>query len=320
MSDNKNTTAPKVALVNGSVIEKKDSALSVVLHPLVIINISDQYTRTRVQNNIENPRVIGALLGSQVGRNVEIFNSFELVHEIVDKNVQIDSKYLTKKQEQFRKVFPNYDFLGWYSTADSVVPADMDVHRSPVITEFNESPLYLILDTVACGKRTTKELPITIYESELHMIDDKPTNLFVKVPYKIETGEAERIAVDHVARITPSGGNGENSQLAPHLTGIHNAIQMLSVRIKILLQYLAAVQKGTAPKDHGLMRRVASLCHQLPAIDKKQFNADFLNEYNDALLIAYLAAITKGTSSTNDLIEKFNATFDKHSRRSRPFF
>jgi len=313
-------TTPKVVLKNGSVIEKKDSALSVILHPLVILNISDQWTRARVQNSVENPRVIGALLGIQSGRNVEIFNSFELVFQIDNKSkdVTIESKYLTRKQEQFKKVFPTYDFLGWYSTSDAVVTADMDVHRSATITEFNESPLYLILDTFSCGKKTTKELPISIYESELHMIEGKPTNLFVKVPYKIETGEAERIAVDHVARITPSHG-GDGSLLSAHLLGIHNAIQMLSGRVKLLLQYLEATKKGSAAKDHGVLRRIASLCYQLPATDSNSFKGDFLNEYNDALVITYLASITKGTTSTNDLIDKFNATFERHARR-RPFF
>jgi len=311
-------TAPKVVLKNGSVIEKKDSALSVVLHPLVILNISDQWTRTRVQNNVENPRVVGALLGIQTGRSVEIFNSFELVFNIdaKTKEVNIDPKYLTKKQEQFKKVFPTYDFLGWYSTSESVVAADMDFHRSQTITDYNESPLYLLLDAFACGRKGTKELPISIYESELHMIEGKPTNLFVKVPYKIETGEAERIAVDHVARITPTTGDG--SVLAAHLLGVHNAIQMLSGRVKLLLQYLEATKKGSVAKDHGVLRRVASLCYQLPATDSNSFKGDFLNEYNDALVITYLASITKGTSSTNELIDKFNATFERHARR-RPF-
>ncbi len=64
-----------------------------------------------------------------------------------------------------------------------------------------------MLDTVACGRPDTKELPISILESELRMVEEKPTLLFVKVPYKIETGEAERIAVDHVAKITPTGSS-----------------------------------------------------------------------------------------------------------------
>jgi len=312
-------TSTQTPLKSGSVVDRKDSALKVVLHPLVIINVSDHWIRNRVQNNVENPRVVGALLGMQTGRNVEVMNSFELVYSFVEKQLIIDPVYLAKKQEQFKKVFPTYDFLGWYSTGDSVQTSDMDVHRSATIAEFNESPLYMILDAVACGRKTTKELPITVYESELHMIEDKPTSLFVKVPYKIETGEAERIAVDHVARIMPSGTSAEGSLLSAHLLGVHNAVQMLAMRIKILLQFLEATKSGKVPRDHGLLRRIASLCNQLPAVDTQVFKQDFINEYNDALLIAYLASMTKGTSATNELIDKFNATYEKHSRR-RPFF
>jgi COP9 signalosome complex subunit 6 len=58
------TTATK----STTVVEKEGSgSLNVMLHPLVIINISDHWTRTKVQNNIENPRVVGALLGLQTG-------------------------------------------------------------------------------------------------------------------------------------------------------------------------------------------------------------------------------------------------------------
>lgn len=89
---------------HGTVIEKRDSTLNVVLHPLVVINISDHWTRTRVQNHVENPRVIGALLGTQNGRNVEIFNSFEIVYDVVSGKVQIDGKYLAKKSEQCKYI------------------------------------------------------------------------------------------------------------------------------------------------------------------------------------------------------------------------
>jgi len=151
-------------------------------------------------------------------------------------------------------------------------------------------------------------------ESELRMIEEKPTLLFVKVPYKIETGEAERIAVDHVAKITPSG-TAHGSQLTAYLMGVHNAISMLAVRIKILLQFLNAVKAGKIPKDHGLLRRVGSLCTQLPATDTSAFKRDFINEYNDALMITYLASITTGSNDINELIDKFNVTYERQSRR-----
>jgi len=305
---------------SGAVVEREGTGeLNVYLHPLVLINMSDHWIRTRVQNNVENPRVIGALLGLQTGRNIEIMNSFELVYDVVDKRIIIEPKYLTSKQEQFKKVFPTYDFLGWYSTGDSAQASDMDIQRSQTMLDFNESPLYLVLDPIAAGRKQTKELPVTIYESLISIVNEQPTWFFVKVPYKIETGEAERIAVDHVAKINPTGSSADGSLLAAHLLGVHNAIYMLSVRIKLLTQYLEAVKSGKAPKDHGVLRKIGALCNQLPAIDTQPFRKDFVNEYNDALMIAYLASITKGTSAANELIEKFNVTYERHARSRRPF-
>lgn len=38
-------------------------------------------------------------------------------------------------------------------------------------------------------------------------------------------------------------------------------------------------------------------------------------EYNDALLMVYLACMTKGTASINELADKFNIAFDNKNRR-----
>jgi len=297
--------------------EKKEigtGALNVALHPLVLINISDHYTRARVSSKVGNPRVIGALLGAQTGRNVEIFTSFELVYNIIENLVVLDLAYFKQKQEQFRKVFPTYDFLGWYSSGSEAQLSDIDIQKQ--VLEYNESPLYLVLNPHI--PPTAKELPITIYESELHVVNDQPTMLFAKTTYKIETMEAERISVDHVAHVTPGGGGADGSRLITHLTSLHNAIKMLNLRIKIIQQFLKATQKNEIPKDHGLLRQVASLCNRLPAINTENFKEDFLNEYNDALLVTYLATITKGTSSINELVDKFNISYDRHNRRRFP--
>ena len=89
---------------NSAVLEKEGGggALQIDLHPLVIINISDHFTRARVENPKANPnpRVIGALLGVQNGRNIEISNSFELVYHTLEGNIVVDHEYMKSKQEQ----------------------------------------------------------------------------------------------------------------------------------------------------------------------------------------------------------------------------
>jgi len=304
------------APTKGSAVLEKEGgggALQIDLHPLVIINISDHYTRAKVESNANPPpRVIGALLGVQNGRNIEIFNSFELVYHTLEGNIVIDTDYMKAKQEQFKKVFPTNDFLGWYSTSSGVAVSDLAIHKQ--FLEINESPIYLALDAAAAFLASTRDLPITIFESEIHVVQDQPTMLFVKVPYRLQTGEAERIGVDHVARVTPTGG-AEGSQLTTHLMGLHNAVKMLNARVKTLHAFCTATNEGKIAPDHGILRQIASLCNVLPAIDTGVFNEDFLKEYNDVLLVTYLAGITKGTSAINDLVDKYNITYERHTRR-----
>lgn len=44
--------------------------------------------------------VIGALIGKQKGRNIEIMNSFELVFSVIGGDIAIDRDYYNMKEEQ----------------------------------------------------------------------------------------------------------------------------------------------------------------------------------------------------------------------------
>jgi len=286
-------------------------ALTISLHPLVIINVSDHYTRQIVRTSGQTKRVFGALLGIQSGRNVEIYNSFELVYN--DQSKSLDLQFLTEKEKQMKTVFPNYDLLGWYSTGKQIEDSDLDLNKQ--ILEFNESPLYLLIDpAIGPAQAHQKDLPITIFETEMKAVNDKMITVFTKAPFKIETVEAERIAVDHIAHVS-STGSGEGA-LISHLGGMQNAIQMLHLRIKIILEFVKATKEGKIPMDHALLRRIASMTQLLPTMNTPAFREDFLREYNDTLLVTYLASITKGTNALNELIDKHNMAQD-HQHRGR---
>ncbi|KAJ4811123.1 hypothetical protein LUZ62_023689 [Rhynchospora pubera] len=306
------------------------SGITFKLHPLVIVNISDHYTRLKAQTLHSGessscappsnggtagsalsapPRVFGCVIGVQRGRTVEIFNSFELLFD--SKTHTLDRAFLEKKQELYKKVFPTFYILGWYSTGSDVEEADMLIHRS--LMDINENPIYVLLNPAIIHSQ--KDLPISIYETELHVIDGNPQLIFVKSSYNIETVEAERISVDHVAHLKPSDGGSAATQLAAHLTGIHSAIKMLNSRVRVLHQYLVAMQRGEIPLDNSLLRQVLSLLRRLPAIESEKFQDEFLMEFNDTLLMTYLAMFTNCTGTMNDVVEKFNIAYDRHSRR-----
>jgi COP9 signalosome complex subunit 6 len=116
---------------------------------------------------------------------------------------------------------PALDLVGWYTIlpTSGPQPVHLPIHRQ-ILHSYNESAILLgfhptaVLEGSAGGK-----LPLTIYESnyeaedtstvageDKEMKDSEPQLAlrFKELPYSVETGEAEMISVDFVAR---GGGN-----------------------------------------------------------------------------------------------------------------
>lgn len=55
--------------------------------------------------------VIGALIGKQKGRNIEVMNSFELVFSVIDGDIIIDRDYYNLKEEQCKFLYIYLTFI-----------------------------------------------------------------------------------------------------------------------------------------------------------------------------------------------------------------
>jgi len=290
-----------------SIGSKEVQAMDVLLHPMLIVNISDHHTREKVR--IGKPqRIYGILLGTQSGRRVEIKNSFEIIINDRDSH-NIDKEFLQTRLQQYSRVFENLEVLGWYATGKNIENYDVRIHQQ--VEQYNETPFFLLLNPDFSPD--SKELPIALLETVLKGGgDDKPNVLFQKVAYRIETTEAERIGVDTLQNVSAGG----KSLLTSHLAMLHSAIKMLNIRIKSIVQFLKATQGGQLKeRDEAVLRQINALIHQIPAINTDKFKEDFLTEYNDALLVTYLATITRTSHALNEMLEKFNIAYDKQSRR-----
>ncbi|CAB4054126.1 COPS6 [Lepeophtheirus salmonis] len=188
--------------------------VSVSLHPLVIMNISEHWTRTKAQTGSAT-QVYGAIIGKQKGRDIEIMNSFELDYNMIEEKVIIDMEYYKAKEEQFKQVFTDMDFLG--------------------------CPLFLQMNPLA----RQSDLPVNMYESLFDLVGGHGM-LFVKLSFTLATEEAERIGLDHVALVQ------------------HSAIKMLASRVKVILEYVKAVQSGELPHNHEILREAKALADRLP--------------------------------------------------------
>ncbi|KAF8307468.1 hypothetical protein DL93DRAFT_2088011 [Clavulina sp. PMI_390] len=286
-----------------SVVSNAKSSLNLSLHPLPILNVSEHFTRLKLQTGKPNPFIIGALLGTQNGREVEIVNSFDLMtnadpgHDVGQGEAMgmvVNQEELSNRKEQYKQVFPSLDIIGWYTVAAQPTPAHILLHDQ--FLNHAPAPLFLILSpqSIVTGGQ---KLPIMVYEPIQEMKEGSARTVFIEVPEKIETGEAERIAVDWTAK----GGEGSSS-LASYLQTQRSAIKMLYERIKILVDYVAGVVAGTAQKDHEVLRSLTALVASLPASEHPAFREEYDAEYADVQLTAVLATLTKSAVALNDIV------------------
>lgn len=297
--------------------------VTISLHPLVIMNISEHWTRIRAQyENCSTIQVYGALIGKQKGRSIEVMNSFELKIQNASMEAEaqastppsqviIDKEYYNQKEEQYKQVFSDLDFIGWYTTGENPTENEIKIHKQ--ICELSECPIMLQLNPLC---RTTESLPVKLFESLIDNVQGESTMLFVPLTYTLATEEAERIGVDHVARMSTNEA-GENSVVAEHLTAQHSAIKMLHSRVKLVLQYIKAVENGELEPNQEILREAYAMSHRLPVVQGVDFQQEFYAQSNDVALITYLGALTKGCNEMNHFVNKVNLLNEKQEGAGR---
>ncbi|KGB76050.1 COP9 signalosome complex subunit 6 [Cryptococcus deuterogattii R265] len=296
------------------------SGLNINLHPLAILNISDVYTRAQcTSTGSEVSKLMGALLGTESNREVSIVNSFELIYhpsatsnEDVEMNDSgsarskyvLDTDFLEARKEQYKQVFPTLDVIGWYSIGKEPSSDDVSLHAQ--FASSIETPIFLLFDPSPASD--SQALPLKIYESATVTDTTGETSeegKFVELEYGIETGEAERIAVDGVAK----GGTGEEDTAVAHLTTQRNAIKMMYDRIEILLKYITGVVNKSAKPDYSILRQISSLVATLPTMDASEFREELITEYSDVQISSYLTTLTKQLYALSEYAEKHSLVY-----------
>mmetsp|Transcript_31612 Transcript_31612/g.32195 ORF Transcript_31612/g.32195 Transcript_31612/m.32195 type:complete len:324 (-) Transcript_31612:141-1112(-) len=142
-----------------------------------------------------------------------------------------------------------------------------------------------------------------------------PTAVFVSISFKLETAQAERVAVDEVVKSTPQEGA---SSLEVHNQAGLVSLRTLSAMIEEILVVLQTIESGVIPVDHSLLRRVSKITHQLPTLDSIHFQRHFNEELTDCLMTTYLASTTKTLQSVHELAEAYSVAYnDRFNSKNR---
>ncbi|CAO2651628.1 Nn.00g041980.m01.CDS01 [Neocucurbitaria sp. VM-36] len=205
-----------------STARASDTSPTVQLHPLVLLTISDCITRHTLRQ--QTGPVVGAILGAQDGQNITMEVAFQAKLKANDNGeVALDDEWFSKRLEDFKDVHkqPQLDIVGWFTLGPASGPEShiLPIH-SRISELYTESPLLVLFHPESAFSEATGagKLPLTLYESisvnTSSGPDDKAMDIdgavqakstkFRELVYSIETGEAEMISVDFVAR---GGGN-----------------------------------------------------------------------------------------------------------------
>ncbi|KAL1305931.1 hypothetical protein AAFC00_004073 [Neodothiora populina] len=209
------TTDAENPLVSKS---SSDPSLSVQLHPLVLLTISDYITRHTLREH-QGP-IVGAIIGQQNGREVSMEHAFECKLSAAASTsdhastLALDEEWFAERLEQYKEVHkaPALDLVAIFALGPATGPQPQHI---PILqqlqTRYNDSLILLLFhpDTILDGSLTGSKLPLSLYESFYEPgADGADSSLqarqlqmrFRQLPYDVETAEAEMIAVDFVAK------------------------------------------------------------------------------------------------------------------------
>ncbi|KAI1113156.1 COP9 signalosome-like protein subunit 6 [Nemania sp. NC0429] len=286
--------------------KSSDSGLQAILHPLVLLTISDYITRHTLR---EQPGpVIGALIGQQNGREVTIEHAFECATLPRDGEVVVDADWFEQRLGQMKTIHssPQLDLVGWYTLLprSGPTPAILPVHNWFLSTH-NESSLLLGFHPEESIRHDAgSRLPLTIYESNHEAEEPKngrgedeemrdgepPLKLrFRELPYSVETGEAEMISMDFVAR---GAGNATAVERREQKATSGNVDDPKGKRKMEAAESPAASSGAADGEEHVLSREdeemIAALTAKANSVKMLQSRINLLTTYLERLPPSYL--------------------------------
>ena len=195
--------AGKTSSLNPLVSDKPtDTPIAVQLHPLVLLSVSDYITRHTLRSQ-QGP-VVGAIIGQQNGRSFILEHAFECKLADASTDYRLDAEWFTERVEQYREVHkaPALDMVALFAlgSVDGPQPAHVTVLQQAQSLVGNDNLMLLLFQPEMVSQMEGGKLPIGLYEPFQEPVEEKTEMRFRELSFEVETGEAEMIGVDFVAK------------------------------------------------------------------------------------------------------------------------
>jgi hypothetical protein len=256
---------------------------TVAIHPIVILSISEFFNRMNM--NFQSQRVFGGLIGEYSGNKVELFSSFEFLDKSYcsskDCFVDLDLLFLKERRRITEQLYPNYDFVGFFSVGDNELPDAQDKEVVTHLLKFGVvNPLLLTLSSNLLDKEV---LPIKVFSY------DKQQDKFIQVIHDIVGYDSERICIDTV---TKSGGAQNNdSQISQNMETLRSALSMLKSNLKTILK---EIDKDENKKDPNFALLVNDILANHPNSSDPDLKKLIENSMEEMLILNNITCCSVG--------------------------
>ncbi|KAJ3336974.1 proteasome regulatory particle subunit [Gonapodya sp. JEL0774] len=268
---------------------------SVVVHPLVLLSVTDHYNRMARNTN---KRVLGVLLGQWKGKSVNIANSYALPFEEDEKDPSvwfIDHNYHEAMYDMFKKVNAKEKLVGWYHSGPRLRASDLEINA--LFRRYTPNPVLVVIDV----RPKDLGVPTDAYFAveEIHDDGTATTQTFAHVPSLIEAEESEEIGVEHLLRDVKDISHGT---LAASVTTQLDSLKGLQARVEDVRDYLDKVVKGDLPLNHRIVANLQDVFNLMPEIGVEDVARAFSVKTNDEMLVIYLSSLVRATVALHNLI------------------
>jgi len=278
---------PSVGLVGSGAIKPKSTNPRVQLHMAVVLGILDHHFRRNSTSPTRTERVIGTLIGVQVGGGlIEITGSFPVPHVEKDKEVAVGKDFNRQMKALYAKSNPGEVIVGWYATSTSPEVA-IDA-KSCLVHDFYSAsecpnPVHLVVDV-------SFNAPLSVRAFHSVALASSPVSRalaaeFRPLPLEMTSSEAERIAMATLARKRDSTqGSAQN---------LEQSVERLLSLLDSVCAYVDDVVEGQIPPDAELGKKIADLVSAVPHISPDVFASSFSRSVQDLLMVVMLSNLTK---------------------------
>ncbi|KAI6232042.1 COP9 signalosome complex subunit 6-like protein [Aphelenchoides besseyi] len=312
-------------------MEFDESDLTALIHPVSTMIISNHFTRSVLLKDGKYVQVVGALLGKQNARTVEIQNCFEVqTIENDDGTYELNMEYFREREKMCEfddqkpcsqmkfpdlETFPQQTFLGFYVTGDHQSTDEFDVKLYEKAAEIIDSPILMKLNPTFTS--LNDKVPVNVFEANVDHHTGKIGLTAVNV--KVVSDTAEQIGTDHAAKFTAAGDKNETTA-SKKLKEQAGALKMLWKGLSLAMEHstirsllFSAVDEKKLEADPEVLRELHKLAIKLSFLRKNQIRSTGgACDVNDKLMVL-LAMDNKVVGSIFSMITKLNVIVNEHT-------